>query len=302
MLESLGAEAFTVDASGSLFLAAGCVTWDCRCEKLVCALFICPMSTLLGLTGFEQSARPEGAPLVVAWGVLFPTVVSSSTTSRYQRSLMVTRSSSSSSPFSPFLPSPSPTPSSPSPLLPSCSCTGLSVFTWHLPTMAWEGSPCVGRADVEVDGGSCGENVAGLRTTVPIFPTTWTFPSRFLCPSVCCNIPAPRSPSNLSKLSTKRSPAHKLRGDSCLPTLLTACDLPPRLSPRSPSGVPPPPPGSCFLGAPPLPPPPNFSADCTLFRRGERGGSALLGRGRETGGEGCNFGGKLCVVRLLPTL
>lgn len=47
---------------------------------------------------------------------------------------------------------------------------------------------------------------------------------------------------------------------------------------------------------------PSFSADCTRCRRGDLGGSALLGRGRETGGEECNLAGKVWVVLELPTV
>lgn len=46
---------------------------------------------------------------------------------------------------------------------------------------------------------------------------------------------------------------------------------------------------------------PSFSADCTRWRRGDRGGSALLGRGRVMGGEECSLAGKVCVVLELPT-
>lgn len=45
---------------------------------------------------------------------------------------------------------------------------------------------------------------------------------------------------------------------------------------------------------------PSFSADCTRCSRGDLGGSALLGRGRATGGEECSLAGKICVVLELP--
>lgn len=47
---------------------------------------------------------------------------------------------------------------------------------------------------------------------------------------------------------------------------------------------------------------PSFSADCTRCSRGDLGGSALLGRGRETGGEEWSLAGKVCVVLELPTV
>lgn len=47
---------------------------------------------------------------------------------------------------------------------------------------------------------------------------------------------------------------------------------------------------------------PSFSADCTRWRRGERGGSALLGRGRVIGGEAWSLAGKAWVVLELPTV
>lgn len=66
----------------------------------------------------------------------------------------------------------------------------------------------------------------------------------------------------------------------------------------------------CFLRGPPSPPvvldwvsgEPSFSADCTRLRRGDRGGSALLGLGRTTGGEEWSFAGKDWVVLELPTV
>lgn len=80
--------------------------------------------------------------------------------------------------------------------------------------------------------------------------------------------------------------------------------------------MPPTPPSSrlCFLSAPEGDPDPapeggeedrgeeaRRSADCTRFSRGERGGSALFGRGRTSTGDedevepGCSFaGGKAC--------
>lgn len=42
--------------------------------------------------------------------------------------------------------------------------------------------------------------------------------------------------------------------------------------------------------------------DCTRWRRGERGGSALLGRGRVIGGEAWSLAGKAWVVLELPTV
>lgn len=64
----------------------------------------------------------------------------------------------------------------------------------------------------------------------------------------------------------------------------------------------------CFLSGPPSPPVEldwvkgehSFSADCTRLRRGERGGSALFGRGRTTGGEEWSLAGKDWVVLELP--
>lgn len=47
---------------------------------------------------------------------------------------------------------------------------------------------------------------------------------------------------------------------------------------------------------------PSFSADCTRCSRGDLGGSALLGRGRATGGDECSLAGKTCVVLELPTV
>lgn len=66
----------------------------------------------------------------------------------------------------------------------------------------------------------------------------------------------------------------------------------------------------CFLSGPPTPPveldwvrgEPSFSADCTRLRRGDRGGSALFGRGRTTGGDECSLAGKDWVVLELPTV
>lgn len=61
----------------------------------------------------------------------------------------------------------------------------------------------------------------------------------------------------------------------------------------------------CLRSAPFLSAPseaPSFSADCTRLSSGERGGSALLGRGRTTGGDECSLAGKLCVVCELPTV
>lgn len=48
--------------------------------------------------------------------------------------------------------------------------------------------------------------------------------------------------------------------------------------------------------------PPSFSADCTRCRRGDLGGSALLGRGRATGGEEWSLAGNVWVVLELPTV
>lgn len=50
--------------------------------------------------------------------------------------------------------------------------------------------------------------------------------------------------------------------------------------------------------------PDNFSADWTLFRSGERGGSALFGREiwRTSGGEECSFTGKDCMRLQLAKL
>lgn len=47
---------------------------------------------------------------------------------------------------------------------------------------------------------------------------------------------------------------------------------------------------------------PSFSADCTRCSKGDLGGSALLGRGRATGGEECSLAGKVWVVLELPTV
>lgn len=47
---------------------------------------------------------------------------------------------------------------------------------------------------------------------------------------------------------------------------------------------------------------PSFSADCTRCSKGDLGGSALLGRGRATGGEECSLTGNICAVLELPTV
>lgn len=132
----------------------------------------------------------------------------------------------------------------------------------------------------------------------------------------------PFSSSLLFSFSLPASSVSLLSGDSCLPSLLTGFSTPvsgavehkgrggglggifsPSVSNRLWS------PSSqrkasfrysecctsrlCFLRGPPRPPvelgwvrgEPSFSADCTRLRRGDRGGSALLGLGRTTGGD-----------------
>lgn len=144
---------------------------------------------------------------------------------------------------------------------------------------------------------------------------------------------------SFSSLSLPANNVSLLRGDSCLPSLLIALRTPvsgvavdegrggglggkfsPSVSNRLCS------PSSqrkaslrysecctsklCFLSGPPRPPvalhwvsgEPSFSADCTRLRRGDRGGSALLGLGRTTGGEEWSLTGKDWVVLELPTV
>lgn len=154
--------------------------------------------------------------------------------------------------------------------------------------------------------------------------------------SISLSLSLPRS---LSSLSLPASSVSLLSGDSCLPSLLTGFRTPvsgvveddgrvggllgkfsPSVSRRlcSPSSLRK---ASfrysecctsrlCFLSGPPSPPvelgwvrgEPSFSADCTRLRRGERGGSALLGLGRTTGGEEWSLAGKDWVVLELPTV
>lgn len=146
-------------------------------------------------------------------------------------------------------------------------------------------------------------------------------------------------PLSLSSLSLPARSVSLLSGDSCLPSLLTGFRTPvsgvvedegrvgglggkfsPSVSSRLCS------PSSqrkaslrysecctsrlCFLSGPPSPPvvldwvrgEPSFSADCTRLRSGDRGGSALLGLGRTTGGEEWSLAGKDWVVLELPTV
>lgn len=103
--------------------------------------------------------------------------------------------------------------------------------------------------------------------------------------ATCRGVPGPStggvSPSDSARLCSASSPWKSLR-KSGWPTS--------RLCLRS----------APFLSAPSEAP--SFSADCTRLRSGERGGSALLGRGRTTGGDECSLAGKLCVVCELPTV
>lgn len=89
------------------------------------------------------------------------------------------------------------------------------------------------------------------------------------------------SPSDSARLCRASSPWKSFRKSGCPTSRLCLRSAP-------------------FLSAPSEAP--SFSADCTRLSNGERGGSALLGRGRTTGGDECSLAGKLCVVCELPTV
>lgn len=195
----------------------------------------------------------------------------------------------------------------------SCSCTGLSAaFATALATPPAPSSVCtlwcrvplgsrsrvrppgvVARGGVQasappgdsfslLDAGGLGAPSGSSGSAPKLRGDSWR-PRRRT--ATCLGVPGPStggvSPSDSARLCSASSPWKSLR-KSGWPTS--------RLCLRS----------APFLSAPSEAP--SFSADCTRLRSGERGGSALLGRGRTTGGDECSFAGKLCVVCELPTV